>query len=102
MNWWVCNVMFRYLLVVYVNVYGKIVVYVVVCEFVFWVRRFLYYLISHNEVSSPQIIHCTIKTTTNISTNINAFHQNKQHIHLSTPPSDPHQYQTLYQFPELN
>jgi hypothetical protein len=37
MNWWVCNVMFRYLLL-YSNVYGKIVAYVVVREFVFWVR----------------------------------------------------------------
>ena len=37
MNWWVCNVMFRYLLVLYSFVYGKIVVYVVVREFVFWV-----------------------------------------------------------------
>ena len=41
MNWWVCNDMFRYLLVLYANVYGKIVTYVVVCEFVFWVRRLL-------------------------------------------------------------
>jgi hypothetical protein len=40
MNWWVCNVMFRYLLL-YSKVYGKIVAYVVVCEFVFWVRRLL-------------------------------------------------------------
>jgi len=24
MNWWMCNVMFRYLLVLYSNVYGKI------------------------------------------------------------------------------
>ena len=30
MNWWVCNVMVRYLLVLYPNVYGKIVAYVVV------------------------------------------------------------------------
>jgi len=28
MNWWMCNVMFRYLLVLYANVYGKIVTYV--------------------------------------------------------------------------
>jgi hypothetical protein len=41
MNWWVCNVMFRYLLVLYSNVYGKIVAYVVVREFVFWVRGLL-------------------------------------------------------------
>ena len=40
-NWWVCNVMFRYLLVLYANVYGKIVAYVVVREFVFWVRNML-------------------------------------------------------------
>jgi len=30
MNWWVCNVMFSYLLVLYSNVYGKIVAYVVI------------------------------------------------------------------------
>jgi hypothetical protein len=42
MNWWVCNVMFRYLLVLYFNVCGKIVAYVVVREFVFWVRGYLY------------------------------------------------------------
>ena len=41
MNWWVCNVMFRYLLVLYASVYGKIFAYVVVREFVFWVRRLL-------------------------------------------------------------
>ena len=41
MNWWVCYVMFRYLLVLYSNVYGKIVAYVVVREFVFWVRGLL-------------------------------------------------------------
>ena len=41
MNWWLCSVMFRYLLVLYVNVYGKIVTCVVMCEFVFWVRRLL-------------------------------------------------------------
>jgi len=41
MNWWVCNVIFRYLLVLYANLYGKIVTYVVVREFVFWVRRLL-------------------------------------------------------------
>ena len=41
MNWLVCNVMFRYLLVLYASVYGKIFAYVVVREFVFWVRRLL-------------------------------------------------------------
>jgi len=41
MNWRVCNVTFRYLLVLYSNVYGKIVAYVVVREFVFWVRGLL-------------------------------------------------------------
>ena len=40
-NWWVCNVMFRYLLVVYSNVYGKIFAYVVVRDFVFLVRGLL-------------------------------------------------------------
>ena len=39
MNWWVCNVMFRYLLVLYANVHGKIVAYLVVRDFVFRVRK---------------------------------------------------------------
>ena len=34
MNWWMCNVMFRYLLVLYANVYGKIVAYVVARELI--------------------------------------------------------------------
>jgi len=33
--------MFGCLLVLYANVYGKIVAYVVVRDFVFWVRRLL-------------------------------------------------------------
>ena len=41
MNWWVCYVMFNYLLVLYSNVCGKIVAYVVVRELVFWVRGLL-------------------------------------------------------------
>jgi hypothetical protein len=36
-----CTVMFRYLLLLYSNVYCKIVDYVVVREFVFWVRGLL-------------------------------------------------------------
>jgi len=39
MNWWMCNVIFRYLLVLYSNVYGKILVR----EFVFRVRGLLYW-----------------------------------------------------------
>jgi hypothetical protein len=39
----VCTVTFRCLLLLYSNVYGKIVDYVVVCEFIFWVRGLLYW-----------------------------------------------------------